>query len=402
MSLSARRNHRQTERRIMDNPMTKKAPPLFFWQNMPTHHQAASLDELARLWPAEVTGVWGSRISDARRRLGWAEPATTHLRHHYLASETKQWKEEVRKLADEHREAIHVFSGIGAYAPATYGFSCLSERKAPRLGLIVEPPIMLGWRRYVRHWKTKFYYHGHLEEIGCVFAMGSTAMSYYSELGFSAARLFPFFYQEDVPPASFRALGETLNLVYAGQVNFRKGLDTLIQSLPLLNGGPWTLTIYGDGPDRGRLEREVHQQGLAAQVFFKGNTPSATLIRELPQYDLCIVPSRFDGWGMVVNEALQSGVPVLASDRTGSSDLVRSSAAGSVFAAGDHRRIAELISERLEDRALLAQEKRAAVRFAPRIAPSVAAGYMRDTFRHVFLGEGERPAASWLSASERS
>ena len=137
-------------------------------------------------------------------------------------------------------------------------------------------------------------------------------------------------------------------------------------------------------------------------MFFKGNTPSANLIRELPQYDLCIVPSRFDGWGMVVNEALQSGVPVLASDRTGSSDLVRSSAAGSVFAAGDHRRIAELISERLEDRALLAQEKRAAVRFAPRIAPTVAAGYMRDTFRHVFLGECRRPIATWLSASERS
>jgi glycosyltransferase involved in cell wall biosynthesis len=382
--------------------MVKAAPPLFFWQNMPTHHQAASLDELARLWPAEVTGVWGSRISDARRRLGWVEPVTTHLRHRYLASETKQWKEEIRSLADEHREAIHVFSGIGAYAPATYGFSCLSERKAPRMGLIVEPPIMLGWRRHMRHWKTKFYYHGHLEEIGCVFAMGSTAMSYYSALGFSATRLFPFFYQEDVPPASFRAPGETLNLVYAGQVNFRKGLDTLIQALPLLSVGPWSLAIYGDGPDRGSLEKIVRRQGLADRVIFKGNTPSAQLIRELPRYDLCVVPSRFDGWGMVVNEALQSGLAVLASERAGSSDLVKSSGAGAVFAAGDHRRIAELISERLKNQALLAQEKRAAVRFAPRIAPTVAAAYLRDTFRHVFMGEGERPVATWLSSSERS
>ena len=386
----------------MDNPMTEKAPPLFFWQNMPTHHQAASLDELARLWPAEVTGVWGSRISNARRRLGWAEPATTHLRHRYLASETKQWKEEIRKLAEDHHDAIHVFSGIGAYAPATYGFSCLSQRKAPHLGLIVETPIMLGWQRYVRHWKTKFYYRGHLDELGCVFAMGSASMDYYSRLGFSADQLFPFFYQEEVPAALFRASGETLKLVYAGQINFRKGLDTLIRAIPFISGGPWTLTIYGDGPDREGLEREVRQQGLSAQVIFKGNTPAAALIVDLPQYDLCVVPSRFDGWGMVVNEALQSGVPVLASDRTGSSDLVRSSAAGSVFAAGDHRRIAELISERLKDSALLAQEKRAAVRFAPRIAPTVAAGYMRDTFRHVFLGECRRPIATWLSASERS
>jgi glycosyltransferase involved in cell wall biosynthesis len=384
----------------MDNPMTEKVPPLFFWQNMPTHHQAASLDELARLWPAEVTGVWGSRISDARRRLGWAEPATTHLRHRYLTSETVQWKDEIRKLADDHREAIHIFSGIGAYAPATYGFSCLSERKAPRLGLIVEKPIMLGWRRHVRHWKTKLYYRGHLAELGCVFAMGSAGMDYYSRIGFSAAQLFPFFYQEDVPPPVFRALGDPLKLVYAGQINFRKGLDTLIRALPLLRGERWTLTIYGDGPDREGLEREVRHQGLADRVAFKGNTPASALIGEFLEYDLCIVPSRFDGWGMVVNEALQSGVAVLASDRTASSDLVRSSGAGAVFAAADHRRLAELISERLLDRTLLAEEKKAAVRFAPRIAPSVAAGYLRDAFRHAFLGAGERPVATWLSASE--
>ncbi len=386
----------------MDSPVTKKAPPLFFWQNMPTHHQAASLDELARLWPAEVTGVWGSRISDARRRLGWAEPTTTHLRHRYLADEAKQWKQEVRTLADAHRDAIHVFSGIGAYAPATYGFDCLSERNAPRMGLIVEPPIMLGWRRHVRHWKTKFYYRGHLKELGCVFTMGSAAMSYYSRLGFASAQLFPFFYQEEVPPAIFREPGQVLQLAYAGQINFRKGLDTLIDALPLLPCAEWKLTIYGDGPDRQRLERKVRQQGLAAQVVFRGNTPAATLIGELPRYDLCIVPSRFDGWGMVVNEAIQSGVPVLASDQTGSSDLVRSSGAGAIFPAGDRGRLAELISERLLDRARLAEEKRAALRFAPRISPAIAAEYLSNTFRHVFLGEGVRPVATWLSTSESS
>jgi glycosyltransferase involved in cell wall biosynthesis len=187
-----------------------------------------------------------------------------------------------------------------------------------------------------------------------------------------------------------------IKIAYAGQINFRKGLDTLIKALPLLVGNQWTLTIFGDGPDRERLERKVHLMGLSSQVFFKGNTPAGKLIEELPQYDLCVVPSRFDGWGMVVNEALQSGVPVLASDCTGSSDLVRSSGAGAVFPVGDFRRIAELISDRLRSRSILADEKRAAIRFAPRIKPSVAAEYLRDVLRSVFMGEGNRPAAPWL------
>ncbi|MEI7800692.1 MAG: glycosyltransferase [Opitutaceae bacterium] len=374
-----------------------KVPSIFFWQNMPTHHQASSLDELAKLWPAEVTGVWGSRISEARRRLGWAEPSTTHLKNIFLSNEEKQWKKEIRKMTAEHHESIHVFSGIGAYAPATFGFSCLSERKASRLALIVETPIMLGWQRHLRHWKTRFYYHYHLDKIGCVFAMGSAGMSYYSKIGFTDKQLFPFIYQEEVAPVSYRAPSDVIKIAYAGQINFRKGLDTLIKALPFLVGDQWTLTIFGDGPDRERLERKVHLMGLSSQVFFKGNTPAGKLIEELPQYDLCVVPSRFDGWGMVVNEALQSGVPVLVSDRTGSSDLVRSSGAGAVFPVGDYRRIAELISGRIRNQSILTEEKRAALRFAPRIRPSVAAEYLRDVLRSVFMGEGDRPSAPWLA-----
>ncbi|MGA0133217.1 MAG: glycosyltransferase [Opitutales bacterium] len=375
------------------------APGLFFWQNMPTHHQAASLDALAELWPAPVTGVWCSRISEARRRLGWSEPATRHLAHRYLPADRPAWKKEVREVIDAHAEDIHVFSGIGAYAPVTHALGLLSARPAPKMGLIVEMPVMLGWRRHLRHLKARYHYRRHYGRMGCVLTMGAAAREYYAQLGFERRRLFPFFYQTEAPAPAPRAAPAVLSLAYVGQINHRKGLDVLLEALARVADAGWTLTVYGDGPDRARAEKFAVSAGLAGRVRFLGSVPSEEVLRRLPSHDLCIVPSRFDGWGMVVNEAIQSGVPVLVSDRAGSSELLAASHAGAVFPAGDPRRLAELIDARLRDRSLLDSERRAAAAFAPRLAPGEAARYLRDVLRHVFLGEGDRPAPGWLPPS---
>src|SRR5437870_11248743 len=51
--------------------------------------------------------------------------------------------------------------------------------------------------------------------------------------------------------------------------------------------------------------------------------------------DLLVLPSRYDGWGAVINEALMSGIPAICSDNCGAADLVRSSVQlGAVFRAG--------------------------------------------------------------------
>ena len=51
--------------------------------------------------------------------------------------------------------------------------------------------------------------------------------------------------------------------------------------------------------------------------------------------DLLALPSRWDGWGLVVNEALAVGVPVIASNACGASDLIRQDVNGYVFTSED-------------------------------------------------------------------
>ena len=373
-------------------------PPVYFWQNMPAHHQTGALDELASSWGAPVTGVWCSDITISRRRQGWVAAPRHALLDVFLPS--MNWESLVDGIIDGNPEAIHVFSGIGAYAPVTHALARLARRPSARIALIVESPVMLGWKKWFRFIKTKVNYAPYRRRIGAVFAMGSLGLDFYRKIGFSEAQLFPYLYQESVTPGPPRRVGRTVELVYAGQINHRKGVDILLKALNQVERQDWELTLYGDGDGKDDARELIASGPHAARVSFKGAVPSAQLMAELRDKDLLIVPSRFDGWGMAVNEGLQCGLSVITSSFAGASDLVRSSKAGTVFEAGCPRTLAQEIIRRLESRALLEEEKFLARNYAHRITPCVAGAYLSAALRHVFLHEGGPPAPGWLEPGD--
>jgi glycosyltransferase involved in cell wall biosynthesis len=116
----------------------------------------------------------------------------------------------------------------------------------------------------------------------------------------------------------------------------KKNLRRLIEAYGAYIGhvelDPWQLVIVGDGPSRADLESLAGDLGIGKQVVFKG------LIgyQELPEiYGLAkafIHASSTEQWGLVVNEAMAAGLPVLVSDRCGCvSDLVRDGVNGFTF-----------------------------------------------------------------------
>jgi glycosyltransferase involved in cell wall biosynthesis len=95
------------------------------------------------------------------------------------------------------------------------------------------------------------------------------------------------------------------------------------------------LLMVGDGELRPSLEK-LAQETAPGRVKFLGFQNQT----ELPAlYDLCdvfVLPSRFEPWGLVVNEVMNAGKPVIVSDQVGSgSDIVREGENGSIFPAGD-------------------------------------------------------------------
>jgi glycosyltransferase involved in cell wall biosynthesis len=115
------------------------------------------------------------------------------------------------------------------------------------------------------------------------------------------------------------------------------------------------LVIAGEGPLRAQLEAEAAALGIAARVRFLGFVNQSQLPTVYASADLMVLPSEYEPFAVVVNEAMCCGCPVAASDRVGAArDLVAPVRREFVFACGDVAALAALLKDAVADRVRLA------------------------------------------------
>jgi glycosyltransferase involved in cell wall biosynthesis len=116
------------------------------------------------------------------------------------------------------------------------------------------------------------------------------------------------------------------------------------------------LIFSGDGPLRAALEAEGQALGIGGRLRFIGFVNQSGLPPVYRASDLFVLPSNYEPFGVVVNEAMLSGCAVIVSDRVGARlDLVRNRENGFVFPVGDIDALAALLQEILPDRERLRQ-----------------------------------------------
>jgi 1,2-diacylglycerol 3-alpha-glucosyltransferase len=191
---------------------------------------------------------------------------------------------------------------------------------------------------------------GHL--IGTLFdaaiAGGRPHVAYLRELQFPISRIGRFY---DVVDNEFFRNGAARSrrtesptqfqlpnryFLYVGRLAPEKNLEVLIRSFAesRARGSRSSLVLVGDGPLRHRLENQVQEAGLESSVRFAGLKSTAELLPYYAFAHALVLPSRREPWGLVVNEALAAGLPVIVSNRCGcAEDLVAPGINGFVFNA---------------------------------------------------------------------
>ena len=139
--------------------------------------------------------------------------------------------------------------------------------------------------------------------------------------------------------------GGPLQFLVCGQMIHRKGLDILLHACEKLKNLNWQLTLVGDGPLRRTLQREFARRFPPGRVIFKGEIPYDQRPEAFAGQHIFVFPSRWDGWGMVVVEAMAAGLPVLTTDQViAAHEFVTSGVNGFVIPANDSMALAERIA----------------------------------------------------------
>ena len=179
-------------------------------------------------------------------------------------------------------------------------------------------------------------------------AIGTFAAKEYAKAAHAGCKISSIPYYTDLKPfldLPRRPPDATLRLMYCGQLIERKGLDCLFDAfLPLATEFPQlSLTLVGDGPLGDSLSSQIPPR-LQSQVRFTGFQPVTKLPAHFAQADLFVLPSRHDGWGVVVNQALGAGLPIICTKAVGAThDLVTDGWNGFVVPADDATALADSI-----------------------------------------------------------
>ncbi len=108
-------------------------------------------------------------------------------------------------------------------------------------------------------------------------------------------------------------------VLFVGRLEPEKGIDPLLQAFERLAQASASikLVLVGDGT----LREEIHAQSMRSNwLIAPGRLTGAELLEAYCSSDIFVLPSRFEPWGLVVNEAMAAGLPVVASNRVGCVD----------------------------------------------------------------------------------
>lgn len=123
------------------------------------------------------------------------------------------------------------------------------------------------------------------------------------------------------PPRTFRIL-------FAGQVCLRKGIKTLLDALTIAGQPNWDVDFYG--ARLGEADGDIAAYRGRSPLHFHGPTSQGNLAEAMRRSSVLVLPSLEEGFGLVVPQALNCGLPCIVSDRVGGKDLIEHRKNGSI------------------------------------------------------------------------
>ena len=129
-----------------------------------------------------------------------------------------------------------------------------------------------------------------------------------------------------------------------------KGFDAVLDALPAIveRRPDVSYVIAGDGSDRGRLEDKARDMGIAEHVVFTGMVPEAEKADHYRLADVYVMPSRGEGFGFVLLEAMACGIPSIGSTRDGTREAMREGLLGPIVDPLDQQAVVDAVIASLE------------------------------------------------------
>lgn len=379
---------------------------VWFWQRIVTPHMAELAAALARQ-RSEVTYVAEQPMSTDRAEQGWMVPQLPGVRLEFAATA----KSIATLVALASPDSIHICQGLRGNGLVRHAQSAIKARGL-RQWVVMETVDDAGWRGTIKRLEYRRLFAIWRQHLQNVLAIGHTTPAWVIARGMPADRVFPFaYFLKDLdltmdlgPPRPLAEEGTEclpeqrtrFRFIFVGQFIKRKRLDLLLDALHRIADQDFELALIGSGPLEPTL-KAIAVECMPGCVHWLGRLPLNQVPAKIAKADCLVLPSRHDGWGAVVSEALMVGTPVICSSTCGSAGVVHASGQGGVFTSGDRGELMEHLARAVARGCVQEPDRIALADWATCLGAKAGAAYLANILRSM-NGVDERPAPPWDNA----
>jgi len=370
-------------------------PEIWIWQRIISPHMAGLATALAAKGCA-VTYVAETTMTAGRAQQGWSVPELGSVVLRMAISDS-----EARALAQgAPAESVHICQGIRSNGRVGIAQHVL-ENRALRQWVVMETVDDGGVQGVLKRLEYARLFFRWRNSLEGVLATGHTTTDWVVARGVSAHRVHPFaYFLPDVEYGAVHAARTSgpFRFLFVGQFIKRKRLGALIRALRgLIDRREFELLVVGSGPLEIQWKEEANA-ALPGRVRWIGRLPQDEVPAVMVQADCLVLPSRHDGWGAVVSEALMVGVPVICSDACGAAAAVNASGVGGAFRVNDAADLQAHLHRAMQEGPLAPAERRRLARWASSLGASAGADYLLKIIAYR-KGVEDRPFPPWAVAS---
>ena len=149
-----------------------------------------------------------------------------------------------------------------------------------------------------------------------------------------------------------------IRLLFLGNIIHRKGLHTLLEAISLMRPGVRLDVIGGSTTEpkyAASMQKRSKSQDLKSWVAFHGPMEREELAANLKSAHILVVPSSYEGFGIVYLEGMAFGLPAIGTTSGAASEIITDGKTGFLIQPGDSKTLAERLSQLANDRELLAR-----------------------------------------------
>lgn len=324
---------------------------IVFWQNILSPHQLPYIAHLLddkRI--SEVIIAVGEHINNDREKMGWEIPDIKGLSRCKILLNPQE--NEIKDLfSQDEKNSWHLFSGIRGFHFVFKAFLISLQYKIKR-GIITERPytFAFGYSNGKPLWLHKIRFilqdKKYAKYIDKVFAMGDEAVSYFQKI-YTKWDVIPFIYCTEPSHYFEHTQNNNIQFCFSGSLSTRKAPQDITKAALLLNN-EINISYIGSGEKEKEI-KHLTKNNKRIHLVFHGFQNLSKIPELLSRHDVLILPSIYDGWGAVVNEALQAGLYVICSDKCGAKELLKNPRCGKVFQSGNIKELASLMQFCIEN-----------------------------------------------------